>query len=122
MTAEGNGNQSFDGTFHYFEVNIDDLGEVGNSNPKKNPDDSDPTLCPENGFGEKGDQALANCGCSDYYRITIYDGVSASNVVKNADGSIDLNQMNRVDVIYEVQGYIEGGNLQLHSLTGFDRK
>lgn len=120
-TADGNGNKSFDGTFHWFEVNIDDLGEPGNTNPKKNPDDSDAGLCPETGFGEKGSQALANCGCSDFYRITIFDGVSASDVVKNADGSIDKSQMNTTDVIYEVFGYIEGGNLQLHHLTGFDR-
>jgi len=120
VTAEGNGNQAFDGTFHYFEVNIDDLGEPGNTNPVKNPDDSDTATCPENAFGEKGDQDLANCGCSDFYRITIYDGVDAANVVKNSDGSIDLSSLNQVDVIYEVQGYIEGGNLQLHSLTGFD--
>ena len=121
VTAEGNGNRDFDGTFHYFEVNIDDLGEPGNSNPKKNPDDSDPELCPPTGFGEKGAQELANCGCSDFYRITIYDGVDAADVVKNVDGSIDLDQLNRTDVIYEVYGYIEGGNLQIHDLTGFDR-
>jgi len=121
-TAEGNGNKTFDGTFHWFEVNIDDLGEPGNDNPKKNPDDVDPNLCPVIGFGEKGRPGLANCGCSDFYRITIYDGVSAKDVVKNPDGSIDPSQMNRTDVIYEVWGYINGGNLQIHQLTGFDRK
>jgi hypothetical protein len=121
-TAEGRGNREFDGTFHWFEVNIDDNGEPGNSNPTKNPDDGDPELCPPNGFGEKGDQALANCGCSDFYRITIYDGVNAADVVKNPDGSIDPIQLNRTDVIYEVQGYLDGGNLQIHRLTGFDQK
>lgn len=120
-TAEGNGNRRFDGTFHWFEVNIDDLGEPGNSNPKKNPDDADSGLCPETGFGEKGSRALANCGCSDFYRITIYDGVDAADVTKNADGSIAKSELNTTDVIYEVFGYIEGGNLQLHHLTGFDR-
>ena len=122
MTAEGHGNKDFDGTFHWFEVNIDDDGEPGNSNPTKNPDDVVPGLCPPNGFGEKGDQALANCGCSDFYRITIYDGVNAADVVKDPDGSIDPSKLNRTDVIYEVWGYIDGGNLQIHSLTGFDKK
>ena len=121
VTAEGRGNRAFNGTFHWFEVNIDDLGEPGNSNPKKNPDDSDPALCPATGFGEKGAAELANCGCSDFYRITVYDGVKAADVTKNADGSIDRSEMNTTDVIYEVHGYIDGGNLQLHKLTGFDR-
>jgi cysteine-rich repeat protein len=120
VTAEGHGNRAFNGTFHWFEVNIDDLGEPGNSNPNKNPDDSDSGLCPLAGFGEKGAEALANCGCSDFYRITIYDGVKAADVTKNADGSIDPSQLNTTDVIYEVFGYIDGGNLQLHHLTGFD--
>jgi hypothetical protein len=121
VTAEGRGNRDFDGTFHWFEVNVDDNCEPGNTNPNKNPDDPDPELCPPNGFGEKGDQALANCGCSDFYRITIYDGVNAADVVKNPDGSVDPSMLNRTDVIYEVQGYIDGGNQQLHLLTGFDR-
>jgi hypothetical protein len=121
VTAEGHGNRAFNGTFHWFEVNIDDLGETGNSNPRGNPDDMDPALCPPLGFGEKGTQALANCGCSDFYRITIYDGVNAADVTKNADGSIDPSELNTTDVIYEVFGYIDGGNLQLHRLTGFDR-
>ena len=122
VTAEGNGNRDFDGTFHWFEVNIDDLGEPGNSNPNKNPADADPAICPTTGFGEKGAAALANCSCSDFYRITIYAGVDASDVVKNADGSIDPSQMNRTDVIYEVWGYLDGGNLQIHHPTGFDLK
>jgi hypothetical protein len=121
-TAEGHGNRDFDGTFHWFEVNVDDNGEPGKRNPTKNPDDGDPELCPPNGFGEKGGQALANCGCSDFYRITIYDGVNAADVVKNSDGSIDPSQLNRTDVIYEVHGYLDGGNLQIHRLTGFDQK
>jgi hypothetical protein len=118
----GHGNKNFDGTLHWFEVNIDDLGEPGNTNPKKNPGDANPELCPVNGFGEKGDQELAECSCSDFYRITIYDGVDAKTVPRNPDGSIDKANMNTEDVIYEVWGYIDGGNLQLHHLTGFDLK
>jgi hypothetical protein len=118
----GHGNENFDGTLHWFEVNIDDLGEPGNTNPVKNPGDADAELCPATGFGEKGEQALAECSCSDFYRITIYDGVDATTVPRNADGSIDKANMNTKDVIYEVYGYIDGGNLQLHHPTGFDLK
>ena len=121
-TAEGHGNTDFAGTFHWFEVNIDDLGEVGNTNKKKNPAQDDPEVCPLDGFGEKGSQALADCDCPDFYRITIYDGVYAADITKNADGSIPKIQMNTTDVIYEVWGYIDGGNLQIHSPTGFDTK
>lgn len=125
VTAEGNGNKNFDGTYHWFEVNIDDLGEPGNTNPKKNPGDVDPELCPSIGFGEKGEPGTENsaiCECSDFYRITIYDGVNAEDIVKNPDGSIDPGQLNRTDVIYEVWGPIDGGNYQIHGPTGFDRK
>ena len=122
MTAEGHGNKTFDGTLHWFEVNIDDLGEPGNTNPNKNPGDANPEICPPHGFGEKGDKELADCSCSDFYRITIYDGVDAKTVPRNADGSIDKANMNTEDVIYEVYGYIDGGNLQLHHLTGYDLK
>jgi len=121
VTAEGNGNKDFDGTLHWFEVNIDDLGEPGNTNPKKNPGDGT-EACPVNGFGEKGDEELGDCSCSDFYRITIYDGVDATTVPRNPDGSIDKASMNTEDVIYEVWGYINGGNLQLHHPTGFDLK
>jgi len=66
------------------------------------------------------DEALAVCGCPDFYRITISDGVYAENLVRNDDGSIDPSSLNRTDVIYEVLGYIEGGNLQIHRPTGKD--
>ena len=117
-TDEGNGNRTFDGTFHYCEVNVDDLGEG------PDPDEGDSSVCPAEGFGEKGDPTEpANCGCPDFYRITIYDGVDAADVVWLDEDNIDLNSLNRTDVIYEVDGYLgRGGNgLQLHDLTGFDR-
>lgn len=119
VTAEGKGNKAFDGTYHWFEVNIDDLGEPGGYN-KGAPDSED---CPGNGFGEKGDQPLANCDCPDFYRITIYDGVHAADVVWLPDGSIDLSSLptGPEDVIYEFYGYIDGGNLQIHHLTGHDQ-
>jgi hypothetical protein len=117
VTAEGRGNQAFDGTFHWCEVNVDDLGEG------PDPDEGDPVACPPEGFGEKGAAALANCDCPDFYRITIYDGVNAAEVTFLPDGNIDPNSLNRTDVIYEVEGYLGlGGNgLQLHEPTGHDR-
>ncbi len=118
-TAEGHGNKTFDGTFHYAEINIDDLGERGGLNSGA----PDPDICPDIGFGEKGATDLANCDCPDFYRITIYDGVDAADVTMDADGNIiQLGLLKSQDVIYEFFGYIDGGNLQIHKLTGFDRK
>ena len=115
-TAEGKGNKAFDGTFHWFEVNIDDLGEPGGSN-KGAPDS---TECPGIGFGEKGGAELANCDCPDFYRITIFNGVDAADVDWLSDGSIDPTLLRQQDVLYEFYGYIDGGNLQLHHPTGYD--
>jgi hypothetical protein len=117
VTAEGRGNKTFDGTFHWFEVNIDDLGERGGINSGA-PDTEE---CPSIGFGEKGDEELANCDCPDFYRITIFDGVDAADVDWIEDGVIDPASMNTTDVLYEFYGYIDGGNLQIHQLTGYDR-
>jgi hypothetical protein len=88
-------------SLHYFEVNIDDLGEPG----KSGFDDPDTELCPENGFGIHSDTEFAECGCPDFYRITIWSG---------PDPGSDF-------VIYEASGYIKGGNFQIHPLTGYDR-
>ena len=49
----------------------------------------------------------------------IYDGVNAADVTM-IDGVIDPASLNTSDVIYEFYGYIDGGNLQLHHLTGYD--
>jgi len=117
-TAEGRGNKAFGGTFHWFEVNIDDLGERGGLNTGA-PNSQE---CPDIGFGEKGAMELANCACPDFYRITIYNGVDASDVVWLPDGSIDPALLRAQDVIYEFYGYIDGGNLQIHRPTGFDLK
>lgn len=116
VTAEGKGNKAFDGTFHWFEVNIDDLGEPGGLN-RGAPDSQE---CPGTGFGEKGAVDSANCDCPDFYRITIYDGVNAEDVVWLPDGSIDPTLLRQQAVIYEFYGYIDGGNLQIHRPTGYD--
>jgi hypothetical protein len=83
-------------TLHRFEVNIDDAGERGGSGRNST------INCPDQGFGRRGGAALVDCNCFDFYRITIY-----------ADETPGL-------VIYQVYGYIKGGNLQIHPLTGFD--
>lgn len=117
-TAEGKGNKDFDGTFHYCEVNVDDNGEGPDSA------EGNTAACPEDGFGEKSATELSNCDCPDFYRITIYDGVDAADVEWDEDGNIKLDSLNTTTVIYEVEDYLgRGGNgLQLHNLTGFDRK
>lgn len=101
LDEKGKGMQGFSGTFHYFQVNADDNGEPGNQN-------ADAEGCPDIGFGEKGVAGSANCDCPDFYRITIYRGVT------------DPSSLNKTDVIYEFHGYLDGGNLQIHYLTGYD--
>ena len=83
-------------TLHRFEVNIDDAGEPGKSGKM------DVSSCPDQGFGLHGDAEYVDCECFDFYRITIY--------ADETEGS----------VIYQVYGYIKGGNLQIHPLTGYD--
>ena len=82
-------------SLHWFEVNIDDGGEGGNKKVVAN--------CPATGFGLHGAIALVDCGCLDFYRITIH-----ANTDPNSP------------VIYQVYGYPPGGNLHIHPLTGFD--
>jgi len=78
-------------------VNIDDLGEPGGH---ETPDGCDPL-----GFGRNGGTELADCDCPDFYRIRIYEGMDDSS-----------------NLMYEVYGYIDGGNFQIHPPTGRDRK
>jgi hypothetical protein len=89
-------------SLHWFEVNIDDLGEPGKGGKQ------DPPLstCPAEGFGLHGQpgDGDAKCACPDYYRITIYAGPTDASAI-----------------IYQVEGYIAGGNLQIHPLTGYDQ-
>ncbi len=104
-------------TYHWFEVHVEDLGEPGSTARQASAarrgaarstgrhaagqDDVGPE-CPAEGSAG----GLANCGCPDFYHITIYAGVEAG-----AD-------LNKTDVIYEVYGYLDGGNLQLHPPVG----
>lgn len=92
-------------TLHWFEVHIEDLGEPGN----KIKPNVFKELCGEDGSGTDAfaTPAVFNdaaCGCGDFYRIRIYGG-----------------ETNVSSIIYEVFGYINGGNFQIHHLTGFDR-
>jgi len=75
-------------TFHWFEVHIEDLGEPG-----KNGRQNVPGWCPDEGHAGYE----ADCDCADFYRITIHEADNPSS-----------------DIIYEVFGYITGGNLQIH--------
>ena len=86
-------------TLHYFEVNIDDLGEPGKGGKQDPPGE----MCDPDGFGMNSDTELADCDCPDYYRITIWAGPTPNS-----------------QIIYEAAGYIKGGNFQIHPLTGYD--
>jgi len=81
-------------TFHWFEVHIEDLGEPGRSGRQDPPGDECSPV------GHEGTEAP--CSCPDFYRITIYEGV------------LDPATPNKTDIIYEVYGYLTGGNLQIH--------
>jgi hypothetical protein len=89
-----------DVSLHWFEVNIDDLGEPGKGGKVDPPEE----LCDPDGFGRNSSTALADCDCPDFYRIKIYAGPTDASAV-----------------IYEVRGYLRGGNFQIHPLTGFDQ-
>jgi hypothetical protein len=79
------------GGLYAFEVHIEDLGEPGNSGS------TDPGLCPPGGSAG----GHANCGCPDFYHIKIHRDCSFTS-----------------PVVYEVFGYIDGGNFQIHEPTG----
>jgi hypothetical protein len=88
-------------TFHWFEVNIDDLGEPGRSGHQEPPAE----FCDPLGYGRNGGEELADCDCPDFYRIRIYAGPTDESIV-----------------IYEAYCYMQGGNFQIHPLTGRDLK
>jgi hypothetical protein len=83
---------------HWFDVHIEDLGEPGNK--PRGADLRELNCLP----GGNESNIPAPCGCSDYYRIRIYADDTPTTVV------------------YEVSGYLSGGNFQIHQPTGFDMK
>jgi len=83
-------------TLHWFEVHIEDLGEPGNA-------DSDlvnTDLCPAEGHAGLPD-GQEKCDCPDYYHIRIYQTPNPAS-----------------PLIYEVRGYLNGGNFQIHPSIG----
>ena len=99
-------------SFHWFEVHIEDLGEPGKGKKFYNS-----SGCPPEGSGTDAFAALpvfvspALCECPDFYRIRIFEAFYPEA----------LEAANMEDIIYSVHGYIDGGNLQIHNLTGYDR-
>ncbi|HWR16293.1 MAG TPA: hypothetical protein VN577_15800 [Terriglobales bacterium] len=135
VIPEPNGGSNKLFTFHWVEVNIDDMGERGSMNTGA----PDPAVCPGRGFGEKSGgpfvpdpvnapntiinllpTPLGHCDCPDFYRITIYNGVRSDQVVW-VNGKIDPASLDRTNVIYEVFGYVDGGNLQIHPPTSANK-
>jgi hypothetical protein len=78
-----------DVTIHFFQVHIEDLGEPGH-NGQQHPAGG---MCPAGGSAG----ATADCRCPDFYRIRIHQTDDPSS-----------------PVIYEVFGYLDAGNLQMH--------
>nr|WP_067297909.1 hypothetical protein [Marinobacterium profundum] len=103
-------------TYHWFQVHIEDLGEPGNK-------EKDGAVCPPKGSGNDPFanppvvSNVADCDCADFYHIRIYQGVVPAF---NADG--EVTNIDKDNMIYEVYGYLNGGNFQIHPLTGFDLK
>jgi len=93
-------------TYHWFEVHIEDLGEPGNNGQQGQPPDG--ADCPPAGHN----CGVADCACPDFYRITIYRGFVPSTI------PIPPGEINTSEVLYSVQGYIKGGNLQIHPAIG----
>jgi hypothetical protein len=104
-------------SLHCFEAHAEDLGEPGKKG-NKNPGWPGGDLCPENGSNDlfsinPVSDIGAACDCPDYYRIRIY---SQPTIITEGGKYCDG------DVIYSVGSYLNGGNIQIHPLTGFDLK
>ena len=133
------------GTYNWAEYHIEDHGEPGREGQHTT---ADPAQCPAEGTGTDAFSAYNGTGsrvdavlngtyneftcktdndpsteCPDFYRIRIYCGVEPT-----FDENGDLSNFDEIAAqkangpIYEVYGYIDGGNWQIHPLTGFDLK
>ncbi|MDH3979083.1 MAG: hypothetical protein OEU91_01075 [Gammaproteobacteria bacterium] len=131
------------GTYNWAEIHIEDHGEFGREGQHVI---ADPVQCPAegtgtdafssyNGAGSRVDAVLTgtyneftcktdndpSTECPDFYRIRIYCGVEPEF---DADGNLDNFDAIAAEKIngpiYEVFGYIDGGNWQIHPPTGFD--
>lgn len=135
------------GTYNWAEFHIEDHGERGREGQFTT---ADPATCPATGTGTDAFSAYKGTGsrvdavlngtyneftcktdndptteCPDFYRIRIYCGIEpefdADGNLSNFDAIADMKRTNPVP-IYQVYGYIDGGNWQIHPLTGFDLK
>jgi len=138
------------GTYNWAEVHIEDRGEPGREGQHTDVSILDPEQCPPQGtgtdafsaydgipLGESRVGAVADgtyipfscktdndpsTDCPDFYRIRIYCGLEPTF---DEDGNLtNFNeiaaQKYNAGLIYEVYGYIDGGNWQIHPPTGFD--
>jgi len=123
-------------TYHWFEVHIEDLGEPGNIAQAENVGTD---MCLLGGSGTDAFAGVpfasapvfvdASCDCPDFYRIRIYAATDAppGSGDFNDDGSLHKDYIDGLKAqkdldFYEAAGYINGGNFQIHPLTGFDLK
>ncbi|MGD8875839.1 MAG: hypothetical protein PVH38_11885, partial [Gammaproteobacteria bacterium] len=131
------------GTYNWAEIHIEDHGERGREGQHVI---VDPVSCPPEGTGTDAFSAYNGTGsrvdavlngtynsfecktdndpsteCPDFYRIRIYCGVEPT-----FDGDGNLTNFDAITAqkangpIYEMKGYIDGGNWQIHPATGFD--
>jgi len=141
--THGNPHDRTLGTYNWAEVHIEDRGEPGREGQHTT---ADPANCPAegtgtdafsayNGVGSRVDAVASgtynsfvcktdndpSTGCPDFYRIRIYCGVEPTF---DTDGNLsnfdEIAAQKANGPIYEVYGYIDGGNWQIHPLTGFD--
>ena len=129
------------GTYNWAEYHIEDHGERGREGQQ-----TTATSCPADGTGTDAFSAYNGTGsrvdavangtynsfecktdndptteCPDFYRIRIYCGVEPTF---DADGNLsnfdEITAQKANGPIYEMKGYIDGGNWQIHPQTGFD--
>ena len=84
-------------TYHWFEARVEDLGEPGSQGS------DDPEVCPTEGFNCSTIEEEDCLACADFYTIRIFMGYNP-----------EKEEPNKTDVIYEIYGYLEGGNHQIH--------
>lgn len=84
------------GSRHYYRVRMVDLGEPGKGKPGD--------VCPSGytpGDAIEATATAAPCGCPDAYQLEIHKDAATDS-----------------PIIYTVGGFINGGNIQIHDLTG----
>lgn len=121
-------------SYNWFEVHIEDKGEPGKEGQHVV---ADVAACPAEGSGTDAFdnyfgapvfndficEADGGPACPDFYRIRIYCGVSPSFDAEGNLSNFETIKAGKDSApIYEVFGYIDGGNFQIHPPTGFDLK